>query len=178
MGFLDRAKKLAEQALEKANETIADVRPSTPGGPSPAGPAPAAPAGSKPPGELGTPYRPGMLGRAGWRERGLVDPAALLPMWDRHRAGIDHSTKSEILDAPYGMGRRWTSNGRSAGLFYRLYPEQESWTETASADGRMLTFVDGAIDGERVRTVLETSGLDDESRATLASVVAQQLARQ
>src|SRR3954447_2673742 len=123
MGFLDKARKLAEQAIDKANDAIADARTSTP---APESTAPSA--DSSGPNALGTPYVEGMLGRPGWREKGLVDPAAVLPMWDRDRAGIPHSTKSEIVEEPYGMGRRWTAEGKSAALFYRVYPEHQSWT--------------------------------------------------
>src|SRR2546423_15186874 len=68
-----------------------------------------------------------MLGRPGWRERGLIDPAAVLPIKERDRAGLPRSTKSQILEEPYGMGRRWSAGERSAALFYQLYPEHQQW---------------------------------------------------
>jgi len=182
VGFLDKAKKLAEQAKDLAEGAIAEAKARTDA--SNAGP----PAASGSPGtggasQYGTAYVPGMLGRPGWRERGLEDPAAVLPVADRERVGVPHSTKSVILEEPFGMGRRWSSEGRSAGLFYRLYPEHQTWqpptgiapsSEVAGAstatldDGRALVFV-GSGDGS---VVLEVSGMDDASRADLARVVA------
>lgn len=176
MGFLDRARKLAEQAKDKAGDALDDVRArgmSTSASSSP-------PAGERDP-RWGTAYVPGMLGRQGWRERGLADPAAVLPVDDRDRAGVPHSTKSEIVEEPFGMGRRWSSGGRSIGLFYRLYPEQQGWAPPGShpagsspatlVDGRSLVFLG---EGDR-RVVLETSGIDDATRAALARVVTEHL---
>ncbi|HJP64805.1 MAG TPA: hypothetical protein VKA30_00715, partial [Actinomycetota bacterium] len=94
MGFLDRAKKLAEQALEKAEETLAEARSKADQGRA----SSPAPAGDS---RMGTPYVPGMLGRPGWRERGLPDPAAVLPITERDRFGVPHSTKSQIVAEPY-----------------------------------------------------------------------------
>ncbi len=184
MGFLDKAKKLAEQAKDKAEEALAEVKARVPSSETTTG-------GQVPPGatdpRLGTPYVPGMLGKPGWRERGLTDPAAILPVADRDRAGIPHSTKSEIVEEPFGMGRRWSVGGRSAGLFYQLDPEHLSWepplgrtpfaavpgaTEAHLPDGRSLVFVDAGRDR---RVVLELSGLDDAAPA-LALAVNQQLA--
>jgi hypothetical protein len=128
-----------------------------------------------------------MLGRPGWRERGLVDPAAVLPIGERDRAGVDHTTKSQIVEEPFGMGRRWSSGGRSAGLFYPLYPEHRSWeppggrkpsaavygaSEAALADGRSLIFVPGAGQG----AVLEVKGLDADAQAAMARAVSDHLA--
>src|SRR5436853_4650976 len=111
MGYLDRAMKKAEQALADIQKKKDALRPSPASAPPTADPS------------FGTPYREGMLGRPGWRERGLTDPAAILPADARDRAGIPRSTKSEIRAEPYGVGRRWTSGERSAGLFYRLDPD-------------------------------------------------------
>src|SRR5436309_305579 len=105
MGFLDRAKKLADQAREKAEEALAEAKSraesmkvSTGSGGGSSSEATSssagATAGDRDP-RWGTPYVPGMLGRAGWRERGLTDPAAVLPIADRDRAGVPHTTKSE-----------------------------------------------------------------------------------
>jgi hypothetical protein len=184
MGLLDKAKKLAEQAKEKAElvkekaeEALAEVkaRQDTTSSSPPSPPKQADP-------RLGTAYVAGMLGSPGWRERGLTDPAALLPIADRDQAGIPHSTKSEIVEEPYGMGRRWTSGERSAGLFYRLTPGHRAWTPpggaapdpevagaTAAAldDGRMLHFLSAAS----TDVVLETRGLDDRTRAALVTSV-------
>jgi hypothetical protein len=189
MGFLDKAKKLAEQAKDKAEQALAEVQArqaASAGSSSSTAPA-GAPAGSSGPAEFGTPYVPGMLGRPGWRERGLIDPAALLPIKERDRAGVPHSVKSQILEEPYGMGRRWSTSGRSAALFYQLYPEHQSWQppggtsplpDVAGAaaaslpDGKSLVFIGG---GDR-RVVLELAGLDDSVRSTLARTVAEQLA--
>jgi hypothetical protein len=188
MGFLDRAKKLAEQALEKAEDTLADVRTkadqrSKGGGGSEA--TAGTPVTTDP--RMGTPYIPGMLGRAGWRERGLPDPAAVLPIGERDRFGIPHSTRSQIVAEPFGVGRRWSVGGRSAGLFYRLDPDHLAWSpptapapapagggaQTAElADGRSLVFL--GTDNRSV--VLELSGLDADAAISLSHTVAQQLA--
>ena len=189
MGFLDRAKKLAEQAknvAEQAKEVAegalseARAKAESAGAGGGAASAPAADP------RMGTSYVPGMLGRPGWREQGLTDPAAVLPIDDRDRAGVPHSTKSEIVEEPFGMGRRWRAGGRSVGLFYRLYPEHRSWEppggrtpvpgmddawQASLPDGSALVFLAGA--GTEV--VLETDGLDDSSRSALANAVARQL---
>lgn len=182
MGFLDRAKKLAEQAKDMAEGALAEAKERTQSASAGAAPGGGTAAASGPP-HYGTPYVPGMLGRPGWRERGLVDPAAVLPVVDRERVGVPHSTKSVIVEEPFGMGRRWSSEGRSAGVFYRLYPEHQTWqppggaapsSEVAGAstatldDGRALVFVGS---GDR-SVVLEVSGLDDAARAELARAVA------
>jgi hypothetical protein len=217
VGFLDRAKKLRDQAKEAADQvkkltdqlqqaaedklggqatppsgtgdTAAYTSPASGGYSGGAGGAGAAGAGaaSKGPVEFGTPYVPGMLGRPGWRERGLTDPAALLPIRDRDRAGVPHTVKSQILEEPFGMGRRWTSGARSAALFYQLYPEHQAWqppggraplTGVAGAsmaalpDGRTLVFLSGK--GQSV--VLEVNGLDQGTQLDLARTVAEELA--
>jgi hypothetical protein len=180
MGFLDRAKKLAEQAKDMAEGAIKEVqtRNDQPSGTSTSTPASAASASAGPV-EYGTAYVPGMLGRPGWREQGLTDPAAVLPIKARDRVGIPQSTKSEIVEEPFGMGRRWSSGGKSAALFYQLYPEHQSWEPPAGRapaadlpgaststldDGRSLVFVKNVV--------LETTGLDDDARESLAHVVA------
>lgn len=183
MGFRDKAKKLAEQAKDKAEEALAEVKARVPSSQTTTG-GQVPPVATDP--RMGTPYVPGMLGKPGWRERGLTDPAAVLPVADRDRAGIPHSTKSEIVEEPFGMGRRWSSGGRSAGLFYQLDPEHLSWepplgrtpfaavpdaTEAKLPDGRSLVFLGR---GDR-RVVLELVGLDDAA-PTLARAVEQQLA--
>lgn len=169
--------------MEKAEDALAEARARTGGSPASGGGSPATAADPR----LGTPYVPGMLGRPGWRERGLTDPAAILPIADRDRAGVPHSTKSQILEEPFGMGRRWTSGGRSVSLFYQLYPEHQAWdppggrspfaavpgaAEATLPDGRSLMFLG---QGNR-RVVLEVDGLEDSARAALARTVAQQLA--
>ncbi|MDQ1356538.1 MAG: hypothetical protein QOG44_911 [Acidimicrobiaceae bacterium] len=201
MGFLDRAKKLAgqakdaadqakklaEQATSKASDALSDAssRMAQSSGTTSAPPtAPGGGASGAP--EYGTPYVPGMLGRPGWRERGLTDPAALLPIRERDHAGVPHTTKSKIIEEPFGMGRRWTSAGRSAALFYQLYPEHKAWeppggrapfSGVAGAsvatlnDGRTLVFLGAG--GQSV--VLELTGIDDPVRADLARTVAERL---
>jgi hypothetical protein len=220
VGFLDRAKKLAEQAKEKAEqakdkaeEALADVRarstapdqpapPAAPGAPTtgatsgqpttggvatsgPGGPPTGSPATSAA-GNSGTPYVPGMLGRPGWRERGLDDPAALLPINERNRVGVPRSTKSQIVEEPFGMGRRWSSGDRSTALFYQLYPDHQSWeppggkaplaavshASTATLpDGRALVFL-----GDKSKPVVfEAAGLDDTAIAELTQIVADHL---
>jgi len=178
VGFLDRAKQLAEQAKAKAEAALAEARSRAASSP----PA-SAPADDDP--RFGTPYVPGMLGRPGWREQGLVDPAAVLPVDERDRAGIPPSTRSEIVEEPFGMGRRWSSGGASVGLYYQLYPEHQSWTPPGGTgpyslpgasiaslpDGRSLVFLGS---GDR-RAVLEASGLDGAAEAALARAVADQL---
>ncbi len=186
MGFLDRAKKLAEQAREVAEDALQDARArSGTSGAEPAGGAAGAPTAADP--RMGTSYVPGMLGRPGWRERGLIDPAAVLPIAERERAGVPHSTRSEVLEEPFGMGRRWTAGGSSVGLYYQLYPEHLAWeppggrspvggtdgaTQATLPDGRALIFL--SQDDRRV--VLESRGIDDAARSDLAFAVAAQLA--
>ena len=172
MGWLDRAKKIAEQAKDKAEEALGEVKART----ESAGEGATAPTNVDE--RLGTPYIPGMLGTPGWRERGLPDPAAVLPIDDRDRVGIPHGTKSEIVQEPFGMGRRWTSAGRSAGLFYRLTGDQRAWQPPrgggASAeldDGRTLVFLDGGDVG----VVVELKGLDAAERDALTTSAAQRL---
>lgn len=195
MGWLDRAKKLAEQAKDiaevakdKAEEAIAEAKARTEAqraaGGEPAGnAAPAPPADER----TGTPYVPGMLGVRGWREEGLPDPAAVLPIEHRDRAGIPHTTKSEIVQEPYGVGRRWTSGGRSAALFYRLSDEHRAWQPPAGAapdpalggapavtleDGRTLVLAEGGP----VPVVIELHGLDTGPRTDLVAAVQEKLA--
>jgi hypothetical protein len=182
VGFLDRAKQLAEQARSKAEDALAEVRARSA---TPSESPPTAQAGTADP-RMGTPYVPGMLGRPGWRERGLEDPAAVLPVADRDRAGVPHSTKSQVVEEPFGVGRRWSSGGRSAGLFYRLDPDQQAWeppggrspmpevlgaTTATLSDGRTLVFL-AAGD---THVVLELQDLDT-ARAALARRVAGQIA--
>ncbi len=187
MGFLDRAKKLAEQAKEKAEEALAEAKARAAAQQKSTEPSQASgPRGPADP-RMGTAYVPGMLGRPGWREKGLTDPAALLPIQERDRAGVPHSTKSQILEEPFGMGRRWTAGERSLALFYQLYPEHQSWqppggaapspvvsgaSEATLPDGRALVFLS---DGGK-RVVLEASGVDETARAQLVHTVAAQLA--
>lgn len=185
MGFLDRAKKLAEQAKnvaehakEAAEGALSEARARSEGG----GGRP-----STPDARMGTSYVPGMLGRPGWREKRLTDPAAVLPIADRDRAGVPHTTKSDIVEEPFGMGRRWRAGDRAVGLYYRIYPEHRTWEppggrtplgaidgawQASLPDGRALVFLAGA--GAEV--VLETDGLDDSSRSDLAYAVVRQLA--
>ncbi|HEX2701295.1 MAG TPA: hypothetical protein VHM89_13930 [Acidimicrobiales bacterium] len=185
MGLLDKAKKLAELAKEKADDALAEVRAraESPGGSSPAAPAPPHTASDD---RMGTPYIPGMLGKPGWREEGLVDPAAVLPIDDRDKVGIAHSTKSEVREEPFGMGRRWTSGGRAAGLYYRLTPEQRAWLPPGGlvldpeAGGALVTMLDDGrslmfLGADAVQVVLEVRGLDVHERAALARAVAEQL---
>ena len=180
MGFLDRAKKLADQAREKAEEALAEAKSraeSIKASTSSSGSPSAETAADRDP-RWGTPYVPGMLGRAGWREQGLTDPAAVLPIAERDAAGVPHTTKSEIVEEPFGMGRRWSAGGRSVGLFYQLYPEQEAWeppggkapyslpgaSVASLPDGRSLVFLAAGPN----RVVLEASGLDGAAEAALA----------
>ncbi|HTJ76382.1 MAG TPA: hypothetical protein VL337_13570 [Acidimicrobiales bacterium] len=164
MGFLDRAKKLADQAREKAEEALAEAKAKAAARPQASTPSPAGD-GRDP--RWGTPYVPGMLGRPGWREQGLTDPAAVLPVKAREQVGVPHSTKSEVVEEPYGMGRRWTSGGRSVGLFYRVHADHRAWAGGASYGGRELAFLG---QGDR-QVVLETAGVDDAGRAVLTAAV-------
>src|SRR3954453_9809600 len=135
----------------------------------------------------GTAYVPGMLGRPGWRGQGLIDPAGLLPIKERDRLGVPRSTKSQILEEPYGMGRRWSANGRSAAVFYQLYPEHQAWQPPAALtpypgvddaysvtlpDGRVLVLMRG--DEDR-RVVLELAGFDQTAQVALAQWMASEL---
>ncbi len=206
VGFLDRAKKLRDQAKEAADQAMklaeqmtakasdalseaSNQSTTTAGAPGPISAPPAAGgvvAGQSGATEYGTPYVPGMLGRPGWREQGLTDPAAILPIKVRDQVGVPHTTKSQILEEPFGMGRRWSSGARSTALFYQLYPEHRAWEPPggraplsevygASAaslpDGRSLVFLAGG--GHSV--VLEVAGLEDQARAALARTVAERL---
>jgi hypothetical protein len=182
MGFLDRAKKLADQAREKAEDALAEAKSraeslkSSSGSTSTSAGSSAAEGDRDP--RWGTPYVPGMLGRAGWREQGLTDPAAVLPIADRDAAGVPHTTKSEVVEEPFGMGRRWTAGERSVGLYYQLYPDQQAWDPpggkapyslpgasiAALDDGRSVIFLAA---GDR-RVVLEARGLDGAAEAALA----------
>ena len=186
MGFLDKAKKVAEQAKELADQAkdLAEERLNEARAQKQAPSRGGAPEDRD--SRFGTAYVPGMLGRPGWREQGLVDPAALLPIDERDRAGIARSTKSEVLEEPFGMGRRWSSGGRSAGVYYQLYPEHRSWqppggtqpaadlggTKATTPDGKSLVFV------ERGSTpvVLELSGLGSNEEQQLARALTAQLA--
>ncbi|HEX3621359.1 MAG TPA: hypothetical protein VHT97_03490 [Acidimicrobiales bacterium] len=187
MGFLDRAKKLADQAREKAEEALAEAKSraeSMKGSSSSSGSSGATSTVDRDP-RWGTPYVPGMLGRPGWRERGLTDPAAVLPIADRDAAGVPHTTRSAVVEEPYGMGRRWSAGERTVGLFYQLYPEQIGWEPpggkgpyslpgasiATTGDGRSLVFFDS---GDR-RVVLESNGLDGAAEASLARSVADHL---
>ena len=194
MGFLDRAKKLAEQAKEMAEQATkaaegalgeARARSGGSGGDAGSGGSPPPPPAADP--RMGTSYVPGMLGRPGWREKGLTDPAAVLPIAERDRAGVPHTTKSEIVEELFGMGRRWSADGTAIGVFYRLHPDHQGWEppgggtpfegidgawEAKLADGRALVF----LRGSDADVVLETDGIDDSARSDLAQAVARQLA--
>ena len=182
MSLLDKAKKFAAQAKDLAEDAMAKAKEQQ----ASSSEAATAGASSTPDPRLGTPYVPGMLGRPGWREQGLTDPAAVLPIDERDRAGVPRSTKSEIVEEPFGMGRRWSTTGRSAALFYQLYPEQQSWeppsgtaplpdvgggTTATLDDGRALVFLGSG----KHRVVLETSGIDTAQQLTLARAVASHL---
>jgi len=188
VGFLDRAKKLAEQAKgvadqarDAAEAALEDARAGSTT--SAGGTAGAAAAADR---RTGTSYVPGMLGRPGWRERGLTDPAAVLPIAERDRAGVAHTTRSEVIEEPFGMGRRWKAGGRAVGLYYQLYPEHVAWqppggaspvtgltgaSQATLSDGRALAFLG---EGDR-RVVLETDGIDDAARSDLVHAVRDQL---
>lgn len=199
MGFLDRAKKLAEQAkgvaeqareaaegaLQEARTRAGSSDEGDGGGGGGGGGWPSSSVATDP--RMGTAYVPGMLGRAGWREQGLTDPAAVLPIEERDRAGVPHNTKSDIVDEPYGMGRRWTAGEKSVGLLYQLYPEQQAWeppggrspvtgmagaSQATLPDGRSLVFLGG---GGGTQVVFESRGIDDAARSDLVHVVAAQL---
>jgi hypothetical protein len=163
MGFLDKAKKLAEQAKEMAEGALADAKERQASQSSTPAAAAAAP-------EYGTPYVPGMLGRPGWREQGLTDPAAIVPIKDRDRLGVPRSTRSQIVEEPFGMGRRWVSGDRSIGVFYRLYPEQQAWQGGAEGD-RVLVPVGGGGHA----AMLELRGFDAGAQAELTQIAAAHL---
>jgi hypothetical protein len=189
VGFLDRARKLAEQAKEMADQAtraaegaLSEARARS-GGAGGGGGREAPPADPR----MGTPYVEGMLGRPGWREEGLTDPAAVLPIAERDRAGVSHSTKSRVVEEPFGMGRRWEAGGAGVGLFYRLHADHQSWEppggrtpvegiaggwQATLPDGRALVF----FAGRRAEVVLETVGIDDSARSDLAYAVARRVA--
>jgi hypothetical protein len=179
MGLLDKAKKLAEQAKDRAQDAASEVKARAQSAREQQDST--VPAGYDP--RWGTPYMPGMLGRTGWREQGLVDPAAVLPIADRDRAGIPRSTKSVILEQPFGMGRRWTTVGRSAGLYYRLHPDHQAWEPPAPAtelqgvpDAKLIQLDDGrAVVTFGPSVVLEVAGVDEAMLTDLARAVQSQL---
>ncbi len=170
---------MADQAREAAEGALGEARARS----GQAGGGGATPATDP---RFGTSYVPGMLGRPGWRERGLTDPAAVLPIAERDRVGVPHTTRSEIVDEAFGMGRRWTAGERSVGLYYQLYPEQRAWappggasplaavpgaSHASLAGGTALVFLAA---GDR-RVVLETAGIDDSARSDLIHAVVGQL---
>jgi hypothetical protein len=127
MGFLDRAKKLAHQAKDFADDQVEQRRQqsknptpdastaSPPSAPAAGGPTTTdGPKVAKPP---GTPAGP--LGEK-WKALGLPDPAGVVPPRARQGAGVHRSTHSEVLEAPYGVGRRWTAEGKSIGVFWLI----------------------------------------------------------
>lgn len=189
VGFLDRAKKLAEQArsvAEQAKEVAEGALSEARAKAESAGTAGSSPTAADP--RMGTSYVPGMLGRPGWREQGLTDPAAVLPIAERDRAGVPHSTRSEIVEESFGMGRRWRAGERAVGLFYRLYPEHRSWeppggrTPVPGIDGAWQASLPGGsalvfLAGAGAEVVLETDGIDDTTRSDLVHAVARQLAQ-
>ena len=81
------------------------------------------------------------------------------------------------------MGRRWTTVGKSAGLYYRLHQDHHAWQPPTAA--APLSGVGGAEviqldDGRSVvivgpQVVLEASGLDDATLGDLARAVQAQL---
>jgi len=189
VGFLDRAKKLAEQAREVAEQAKVVAEGALSEARARAGEAGDGGSASPPAADprMGTSYVAGMLGRPGWRERDLTDPAALLPIAERDRVGVPHTTRSEIVEEPFGMGRRWSVDGRAVGLFYRLYPDHVAWEPaggwSAAAlipGGEEATLDDGrslvALAAGDCQVVLEARGIDDAARADLACAVASQLA--
>lgn len=177
MGFLDKAKQVAEQAKQLADQAkeFADDKLQESRS---ASATPSAAPGSRDE-RLGTPYVPGMLGRPGWREQGLIDPAAVLPIADRERVGIPHTTKSVVTEEPYGMGRRWSSGDRSAALFYQLYPEHQSWQPPGGTQGERATLPDGRslvfLASPEARVVVEVKGLGQDQESELTRAVAAQL---
>ena len=80
------------------------------------------------------------------------------------------------------MGRRWTTVGRFAGLYYRLHPDHHAWQPPTPTD--QLPGIEGAgvarLDdgrslvvfvGAGASVVLEGSGLDDSTLTDLARAV-------
>jgi hypothetical protein len=183
MGFLDRAKKLAEQAKDLATEAVEKARAQSSS--SDAADGDGAPASDP---AFGTPA--GAIGDA-WKNLGLPDPAAVLPAADRDRHGIPSSTKSVVVREAYGVGRRWVNGEKSAGLFWLIDPDAppsaasgtgDRWSADRPADASDVSGVGDAAyvadlgDGHRgvfvregsVACVVEVAGLDDDAATDLA----------
>jgi hypothetical protein len=190
MGLLDKAKKLAQQARDLAGDTMERTRQATDRDSE----APArTPSGS---GEFGTPAGP--LGEQ-WKRLGLADPAAMVKLVERERVGVAGSTKSVVVQESYGVGRRWSADGKSIGFLWLIdatSPPADSratgahWQalrDPGAADVGGLAgdgYVKDAGEGRRgvfVRAgdmgfVVEVSGLGDDVAVDLARGAAREAA--
>src|SRR6266508_637684 len=201
MGFLDRAKKLAQQAKEFAGDQIEQRRQpqgTQTEGESPQPGAPTAPTGeAKQPKPPGTPA--GELGER-WKKLDLPDPAGVVPPKVRQGAGVPRSTHSEVVSEPYGIARRWTDEGKSIGVFWLIDPDaQPSTAEATSArfdalrgegaedvpgigDGAYITDLGNDRRGVFVRAqdrglVVEVAGSDHEAAVELAQAASAYVTR-
>jgi hypothetical protein len=136
MGFLDKAKKFAEQAKDMATDAMEKVKEqqaqqaqqkadqaagaagatSTPASPTATSTSASAAAGGN---GFGTPA--GELGER-WKSIGLTDPAGFLPAKERAKYGVPASTKSTVVSERWGIGRRWTAGDKSVALLYLIDP--------------------------------------------------------
>jgi hypothetical protein len=199
VGFLDRAKKLAEQAKEMANEAVDKVKEQQAASKaSSSAPASSGSSSSSAPGSAGYGTPAGEVGER-WKSLGLADPAGVLPPKTRAAHGIPTSTKSAVVAEAWGVGRRWSAGDRSVGLLYLIDSGSppasadatgERWTAARPADAETVADVgDGAYaapagdgrEGVYVRAgaigfVVEFAGIDRADAAAMARVAAGQLA--
>ena len=128
MGFLDRVKKVAQQAKDFAEDQIeqrqqqqasSDAAPVSAGGGGSDGGGGGGDGGGGGPVVFGTPA--GELGEK-WKAVGLSDPAGVVPPKARDVAGVPKSTKSAVVSESYGIGRRWTAGNKSIGVFWLIDP--------------------------------------------------------
>jgi hypothetical protein len=184
MGFLDRAKKLAEQARDMATDAVEKVKEQQQQRAANRPEEAAAPGGS----QYGTPAGP--LGER-WKSIGLMDPAGFLPPYERDKYGIPKSTKSAVVSERWGIGRRWTAGDKSVALLYLIDPADPATSarQTAERWGNVRTATavdvagvgDGAFitdirDGKRgvfaragnIGYVVEFVGIPDDAAIDLA----------
>ncbi len=140
MGFLDRAKKLAQQAKGFAEDQVEKRRDHDEAAPDAPPPADTGGPRSEPraPKPFGTPS--GALGER-WKSLDLGDPAGVVPPKARAAAGVPTSTLSEVVKERYGIGRRWSAEGKAIGVLWLIDPDNQP--DDASATGeRFATLRD------------------------------------
>jgi hypothetical protein len=204
MGFLDRAKKLAEQAKEIAGDAVEkakEMRAERQGQST-----------APPTWTSATPYESGAFGapaggvaapvtdlRVRWVWLNLPDPAAVLKSGERARFGIPTSTKSDVVQESYGVGRRWNTGSSSIALLWMVDDDHPSdatatglrWQDLRPAaavdtpgvgDGAYLADAGGGRRAAFVRCrgvgfVVEGAGLADDIILDLARGAADEVRR-